>query len=125
MIPPQLALDVEVLRQCGYAIDVTEEGTRHYVIIKSFQMNSAYSPTTTDLMMMADYQYPQSRMDMYWTDPEVRCGTGAPPMNADQFEIHLGRRWQRWSWHYPLWQPGKHNLITHLEVFLDRLARGC
>jgi hypothetical protein len=75
-------------------------------------------------MVMADYQYPQSRMDMFWTNPDVRCSSGAMPQGADQFEEYAGRRWQRWSWHYAMWDPAKHSVLTHLEVVRDRLAKG-
>ena len=86
--------------------------------------DGTYAPTITDLMMMADYQFPLSRLDMYWTDPTIYLASGGLPLNANQFEMYANRRWQRWSWHYPTWDPSKHNLRTHIEVFRDRLARG-
>lgn len=125
MIPPQLAKDVDSLRQEGQQIDVVEDGTRFYVILKGFRLlDRRYVPQVTDLMVIADYQYPVSKLDMYWTDPQVHLVSGALPLNADQFELYASRRWQRWSWHYPVWDPSKHNLRTHIEVFHDRLARG-
>ena len=125
MTPPQLAGDVDFLRQAGEDVNVVEDGTRFYVILRSFRLrDSRYVPLATDLMVIADYQYPVSRLDMYWTDPPVHLASGALPDRADAFEVYSGRRWQRWSWHYPAWDPSKHNLRTHLEVFRDRLARG-
>lgn len=125
MMPPQLSADIEFLRQRRQEVNVVEDGTRFYVILKSFRLpDGRYAPPVTDLMMIADYQYPASRLDMYWTDPAVHLASGALPLNADQFETYAGRRWQRWSWHYEGWNPSKHNLSTHVEVFFDRLARG-
>jgi len=125
MTPPQLAGDVDFLRQAGEDVNVVEDGTRFYVILRSFRLrDSRYVPLATDLMVIADYQYPVSRLDMYWTDPPVHLASGALPDRADAFEVYSGRRWQRWSWHYPAWDPSKHNLRTHIEVFRDRLARG-
>ncbi len=125
MTPPQLAGDVDFLRQTGEDVNVVEDGTRFYVILRSFRLrDSRYVPLATDLMVIADYQYPVSRLDMYWTDPPVHLASGALPDRADAFEVYSGRRWQRWSWHYPAWDPSKHNLRTHIEVFRDRLARG-
>ena len=125
MIPPRLAEDIDALRQQGQEIDVLEDGTRFYVILRGFRLlDGRYVPPVTNLMVIADYQYPASRLDMYWTDPEVRLASGALPASANQFEVYAARRWQRWSWHYPAWDPSKHNLRTHIEVFLDRLARG-
>jgi hypothetical protein len=125
MIPPQLVTDVDALREEGQDVEVVEDGTRFYVILKGFRLpDNVYAPTLTDLMVIADYQYPVSKLDMYWTDPQVRLVTGALPQSADQFEACAGRQWQRWSWHYPVWDPSRHNLRTHVEVFRDRLARG-
>lgn len=125
MTPPQLTRDIDSLRQDGQDLNVVEDGTRFYVILRSFRLpEGRYVPPVTDLMVIADYQYPASRLDMYWTDPPVHLASGALPQTAEQFEVYAGRRWQRWSWHYPVWDPSKHNLRTHIEVFLDRLARG-
>jgi hypothetical protein len=124
MTPAKLAEEVELLRRDGAEVDVIEDGNRCYVVLKQFQLpNGAYTPTATDLMVIADYQYPLSRLDMYWTDPHVRLATGAWPQAADQFEQYASRQWQRWSWHYPAWDPARHNLRTHIEVFRDRVAR--
>jgi hypothetical protein len=73
-------------------------------------------------MVIADYQYPL-RASTYMDNcmcafRAARCAA------ADQFEQYAARRWQRWSWHYPSWDPALHNLRTHIEVFRDRLARG-
>ena len=125
MMPPQLASEVEAFRSKDQAIEVVEDGARFLVVFKEFELPAGrYSSRATDLMVMADYQYPMSRLDMYWTDPAIWLNNGSYPQGADQFENHGGRRWQRWSWHYQAWDPSRHNLHTHLEVFHDRLARG-
>ena len=124
-LPARLEGDINSLRNDGHAIDVVEDGNRYYLVFRAFAMPSeAYMPQTVDLMVMADYQYPMSRMDMFWTDPEVRRMAGGYPQNADQFETYAGRRWQRWSWHYPNWNPSCDSVRTHLEVIHDRLTRG-
>jgi hypothetical protein len=125
MIPAKLAEEIERLCELGHQVEVIEDGTRFYVVLKAFQLpDGQYTPAVTDLMVIADYQYPMSRLDMYWTDPQVHLAPGALPLKADQFEVYGNRRWQRWSWHYPAWDPAKHNVRTHVEVFRDRLARG-
>jgi hypothetical protein len=124
-LPAQLERDIEGLREDGHVIEVIEDSNRFYIVFRDFAVPSdAYLPGTTDVMLMADYQYPMSRMDMFWTDPEICRATGGYPQGAEQFESYAGRRWQRWSWHYPNWNPACDNVRTHLEVVHDRLALG-
>jgi hypothetical protein len=123
--PERLLADVEAVRCEGNAIEMVEDNTRYYIVLSGQMLPSQYTPQKTDLMVIADYQYPMSALDMFWTEPHVRCPNGSWPRNADQFEPHIGRTWQRWSWHYPGWNPSTHSLITHLEVCFDRLAKGC
>lgn len=122
--PERLVVDAEGVKQQGYEIAIVEDGTRFYVVLANFSLPQGYVPEKTDLMVIADYQYPMSALDMFWTEPHVRCTNGAWPQNADQFEQHMDRTWQRWSWHYQGWNPSTHSFATHLEVCLDRLAKG-
>lgn len=122
--PAQLVADVERLTEDGFDASIVEEHPRYYVVLANLELPTFYEPTVTDLMMMADYQYPMSALDMFWTSPHVRrADNGTFPQNADQFEQHIGKSWQRWSWHYSGWTPAHHNVVTHLDVFFDRLAR--
>jgi hypothetical protein len=122
--PAQLLEDLSRLHDCELDATIVEGHPRYYVVIANLELPSFYAPAMTDLMMMADYQYPMSALDMFWTSPHVRrADSGAFPANADQFEQHIGRHWQRWSWHYGGWNPARHNLVTHLDVFFDRLAK--
>ncbi|MEA2579138.1 MAG: hypothetical protein QOE83_30 [Actinomycetota bacterium] len=124
-MPPQLAADIEMLRNQGQPASVIEDGTRFLVVLEGFKLpDGRYEPATTDVMVMPDYQYPASKLDMYWTDPAIQLAAGGVPQGAESFEEHGGRRWQRWSWHYPTWDPSRHNLRTHIEVFYDRLSKG-
>jgi hypothetical protein len=124
-LPDQLERDIESLREDGHVIEITEDGNRYYIVFAGFAIPSeAYLPRATDIMVMADYQYPMSRMDMFWTDPEILKTAGGYPQGAESFEEYAGRRWQRWSWHYPNWNPACDNVRTHLEVVNDRLSGG-
>jgi hypothetical protein len=64
------------------------------------------------------YEAPEHEM----TGREILALAG--PQAADQFSIFAGINWQRWSWHYPGWNPATHNLTTHLEACRDRLFQG-
>jgi hypothetical protein len=105
-------------------VELHEEPPRFFVIFAGLELPEWCAPRSTRLMMMADYQYPLSALDMFWTDPPIQTATGGWPQNADQFEQHVnGTSWQRWSWHYE-WDPARHNVLSHLDVFFDRLAKG-
>ena len=123
-LPERLEKDVEDLRSAGHVVEVVEDGTRYYVIISDFELPAGYDTQTADLMIIADYQYNQSALDMFYTSPHVKSAAGSWPQNADQFEQYAQRTWQRWSWHYPGWNPTTHNLTTHLEACKDRLFKG-
>jgi len=122
-LPPRLATDIDDLVRDGWEILVTEDGNRFLLIVPKYVLPPAYTPTSVDLMVMADYMYPQSPMDMFWTDPHVSLATGAAPQNTSS-ESYGNRNWQRWSYHYQ-WDPARHTVCTHLAVVSDRLARGC
>ena len=82
-MPPQLAAEIEVFRAKDQVIEVIEDGARYLVVFTEFELpDGRYSPGATDLMVMADYQYPMSRLDMYWTDPAIRLVHGAYPQGA-------------------------------------------
>src|SRR5487761_1283752 len=109
--PARLVADVETARQLGHDATIVESGTRFYVVISGFQLPDPYVPNVTNLMVIGDYQYPMSALDMFWTEPFVTCPDNRWPQNADQFEAHVGRTWQRWSWHYRGWNPSTHSLL--------------
>ena len=124
-MPTLLEAHIVKLRERGDDVEVIEDGSRYLVVLRNYRLpDGRYQPQITNLMVMADYQYPMSRMDMFWTEPHVLLTTGGPPQNADQFEVYAGRRWQRWSWHYPTWDPNRHSVLSHIEVCRARLALG-
>lgn len=122
--PARLVDDVAHIRECGFDAAIIEEHPRFFILVADLQLPSFYVPDSTDLMIMADYQYPMSALDMFWTNPHVRrADNDALPQNANSFGDFIGRNWQRWSWHYQGWDPAHHSVGTHLEVFFNRLAQ--
>jgi hypothetical protein len=124
-MPPRLGADLDRARQSGQVVDVVPDGTRFLIILRAYRLPDGYVPSEVDLMVMADYLYPMSAMDMFWTSPVVYCASGNLPQNADQMETYAGMTWQRWSWHYTGWNPNSHDLLTHFDVVRDRLRRAC
>lgn len=121
ILPARLNVEIEELRLRGATVDLVTEASRHFVIVRDFLLPGGYDRDDADVMIMADYLYPMSALDMFWTFPHVRCQSGLLPQNADQYCDFIGINWQRWSYHY-LWNPACHSLLTHLDVFDARLA---
>ena len=129
--PDRLLADVEAMRVAGYQVAVHEAGgSRFYVVVADVELPAAYEPRRTDVLMVADYQYPMSALDMFYTYPKVSCVSGVLPQNADQpmqFDDApetAGIEWQRWSYHYPGWNPAHHSVGTHFDVFIERITHG-
>jgi hypothetical protein len=130
-VPDRLTADVEAMVAEGYQVAIHEAGgSRFYVVVAAVELPSAYEPRSTDVLMVADYQYPMSALDMFYTFPHVRCANGLHPQNADQFMTFddapetADIPWQRWSYHYPGWNPAHHTVGTHFDVFIERITQG-
>ncbi len=78
---------------------------------------------TSDVLFLADQQYPLSALDMFWTGVDVVRADGGVPQNADSIEIYLGRPWRRFSWHRNgAWNPAGNGLLDHYAVMEQRWA---
>ncbi len=93
MLPARLEDEVEELRARGLTVDIEPDDSRYYVIVRDYELPPGYQPDRTDVMVMADFQYPLLVLDMFWTFPEVRCTSGALPQNADQYGVFAGINW--------------------------------
>lgn len=125
MIPPELASEVEALRQLGYTVDIAEAGLRVYVILRDVALPATYKPQRTDLMVFTASLYPNAGFDMFWTNPDVLLVDGRIPQAAEAIEEYEGRKWRRFSWHLNRpWNPNHDNLRSWLAYCEDRLMRG-
>jgi hypothetical protein len=115
-IPPLLSEHTEELRRRGYRVEVNASGESEFcVVLKDYPIPSdIWSRDKIDLMITAQPTYPNSKLDMFWVDPPITLKDGRKPNAGDLIEDHCGRRWQRFSWHIPYWNPAKDNLITYL-----------
>lgn len=100
------------------------EGTQLLVILQSVPLpGGTYAVDTSDVLFLADAQYPLSAMDMFWTDPAVVLASGSVPNAADQIETYGDRQWRRFSWHRNgVWRPHGNPLLDHFEFMQARLA---
>lgn len=120
-IPCDLQRHAEELRQAkSLPVDLLEEGNRICVVIHKHPLpRGLFRLAETDLLFIADHQYPVSPLDMFWTEIDVIRPTGAIPQAAQALETHVGRSWRRYSWHRNgTWNPNGNGLLDHL-AFLE------
>jgi hypothetical protein len=123
MPPPQLLHEIEALRLDGHNISVTEDNSWVSVVFHEYPVLSGFSKQKTNLLVRAQQSYPNSNLDMFWTDVDLVLEDGRVPASADQLESYNGQQWRRFSWHPQSWNPGKDNLRTYLEFINARFAQ--
>jgi hypothetical protein len=123
MFPIQLVAEVEELRQEGIEIDLFEADGLANIILRSWPIPSAMNKSSSDVLLRIPMGYPGAKIDMFWTDVDLRLRNGSIPRSADSIETVANRQWRRFSWHPNSWNPGIDNLRTYLEFVLVRLSR--
>lgn len=114
----------ELALQAGVSVDVEQNGVQVYIILRDLPLpTGAYRVGSSDVLFIADTQYPLSSMDMFWTDPDVVLSDGSVPRGGDRLEIYCGRQWRRFSWHRNgIWNPSGNCLLDHFEFMQARFA---
>jgi hypothetical protein len=105
----------------GEVIDA--EGRLNVLLAKAPLPVGIFNLDRSDVLFMADYQYPLSAMDMFWVEPELLRRDGAVPQGAESIEAYLGRHWRRFSWHrHGSWRPTGNPLLDHYALMEARWA---
>jgi hypothetical protein len=116
----------ELTALTGIEVELIEEPPpRVYIVLRKVQLPpGAYRVAESDALFIADYQYPTSALDMFWTEVQVILSDGTISASADQIEQYAERTWRRFSWHRNgIWDPTRNGVLDHYELMLDRLAR--
>lgn len=113
--------DEEYLRQKEFNWELIPVGEEGCLILKDYPTSDAlYDRPATDVMIRIPAQYNNAALDMFYCNPPLKLKTGAYPQAADHFEDHIGRKWQRFSRHFPTpWRAGVDGLPT-LLTFVQR-----
>jgi hypothetical protein len=108
----------------GIPTSVIEEGARLYVLLEKMELpKGAFRVNFSDVLFIADQQYPLSSMDMFWTEVEVVRPDGSIPQGGDSIENYLARTWRRFSWHRNgVWNTAGNPLLDHFAFMEARLA---
>lgn len=117
--------DRDFLVAAGYEHTIERVGNHVHIVIKNFPL-PRYKPQSADLLIRVKNGYPNAKLDMFWTYPDVSLPSGGVPLKADVHEQYGGRNWQRWSRHIAdgKWRPGVDNLRSYLTTVKTELAKG-
>ena len=117
-MPQQLSKEIEKLRAQGYEVEVYENSGLIILVLKNYPLPRGYNKETSNLLLKVPLSYPNGKLDMFWTDPDLRL-LESNGQAATTTENILGKQWLRFSWHPQKWNPGADNLLTFLE-FVNR-----
>src|SRR5262245_863150 len=117
--------DREFLDEKGYYWEVIKEGGELHLIIRGWPIPNHYSPNVADLMIIVPAGYPNSKLDMFWTYPDVKLKNGSWPAQSQHHHAYHGRSWQRWSRHFQQpWRPGIDSIRSYLATVRVELDKG-
>lgn len=125
-LPPQLEVDSNLLKEQGYQVEAHSDptnGNRIFVVFEKYQLPTGWNKAETKLLLIADISYPNSKLDMFWTDPDLILASGNTPQAGEVIENYLNQQWRRFSWHVQKWNPAVDNIITYLGTVDMRLRQ--
>lgn len=105
----------ELSQQLGCGVKLEQVGAQILVVIEKAGLPAGlHTADRSDVLLIADFQYPMSAMDMFYLEEDVVPHGRPIPDYASTVEEHAGRRWRRWSWHRNgRWTPGIDDLLSH------------
>ena len=89
------------------------------IVIEGYLLPEGYNQSEAEMMLLIPLNYPMAALDMFYVSPDITKVSGNDIAALDS-EVHLSRKWQRWSRHYD-WLEGIHNIATHLAVVENAL----
>jgi hypothetical protein len=115
-----LERDERYLSDKGYDWELITEGANELLVLKGVSVDAAkFDRAVTDVLIVIPPQYNTAPLDMWFVEPWVKLRNGSFPPQAEVPVQFMGRTWQRFSRHLPVWRPGVDNLTT-LLVFMSR-----
>jgi E2/UBC family protein E/multiubiquitin len=112
--------DEKYLNEKGYRWSVKPGGL---LVLEGLAVSAdKYDRSAVDLMIRVPPTYPMAALDMFYVAPELKLKSGGYPNQAEVFEEHGGRRWQRFSRHLQdRWKVGVDSVKSFLALILAEL----
>jgi Prokaryotic E2 family E len=115
--------DIAYLNDTGLPYDFVADGENGGVVFRDYRLaKDKYDHETTNLLICVPKGYNDAMLDNFYVDPPLKLkASSSYPQNADHFEDHAGRNWQRFSRHLPKWRAGVDRLknfmpLVHAEL---------
>jgi len=121
-MPQQLTAEIARLQSEGHEVEVHEAAGLLLLVIRAYPLPYGYNKAITQLLLKLPLSYPNGKLDMFWTDHDLRLQESAG-QEATSLETLLDQQWLRFSWHPSKWCPGSDNLFTFLEFVNRRLMQ--
>jgi len=115
--------DKAFLDEKGYQYSLTRSESGWHLVISNFNFPEAYDQPSADVLINIVAGYPDAKLDMFYTIPDVKLKNGNWPQNCNQRAMFNGISWQQWSRHI-LWRPGIDNLRTFIASIIREIAKG-
>jgi len=130
-LPPQLEADIKTLSDQGFKVSAHRDSTnanRIFVVFEQYPLPTGWYKKETHLLLMTDISYPNSKLDMFWVDPDVKLEGDRIPQAGEAIEKYrdkdgTDKDWRRFSWHVAKWNPAVDNIITYLGTVDARLRQ--
>jgi len=75
--------DKEFLEEKGYNYELIEFPGGAYLIINDFPFPAAYSPRVAKTLIVLPTGYPEAKVDMIFTIPDIKLTDGRWPQNCE------------------------------------------
>ncbi len=106
--------------------ETVREGGHRWMLVYGYPVPAGYNQSTVSLALMVPDTYPGAQIDMFYVFSPLSLVDGRKIPATESFMEIQGRQFQRWSRHRngaTQWKPASDNIITHLALVDDCLAR--
>lgn len=123
---PLRPADEAYLQERGEHWETLVEGAQRWFIIRNYNLPDGYRQKTTDIAVLVPPTYPAAELDMFFCSPHLQLTSGQQIPQTQVTQSICGASFQRWSRHRhgaTAWNPSTDNLITHIAIIDDAIAR--
>jgi hypothetical protein len=110
--------DAEYLASKCTKFEVIKNASDVHVIFHDYAFPEAYQARHSNLLIVIPAGYPNAKLDMFWTYPDVRLISGKWPTSSEDHQDFHGKNLQRWSSHI-----NRRSVVDSLRTFITSVQR--